>query len=117
MCCELQWLKDSMVISVVPTSVEVWYSGTVLLLLRVWQFGITGTVYVLQLTVWQFGIAGPHYCSLHCSSLVYRDCFTAAYSVAVCYSVTAVRLAAYSVTVWYSGADFLHLKFWQFGIA
>ena len=53
-------------------SVAVWYNGTDL----------------LQLTVWQFGTAGLLYCSLQCGSLVKRDCFTAAYSVAVCYSGT-----------------------------
>jgi hypothetical protein len=53
--------------------------------------------------VWQFGKAGLLYCSLQCGSLVKRDCFTVAYSVAFLCNTATVRPADYSVAVWYSG--------------
>jgi hypothetical protein len=72
-CCPLQKLKYSIVISIVTPSVLVCY---------------TGPLYLLHLRVRHFALPGHFmYCSLQYGSLLYRKSLrAAAYSMAVCYT-------------------------------
>jgi hypothetical protein len=84
------------------------YSGPASLQLTMLHFGIAEPLYrSLQGAVWyswdallQLTGSGRLYCNFYCGSLVYRDCFA----------------AAYSLPVWYSGTALVQLTIWHFGI-